>query len=116
MAKATVTVRQFPDHFKLFCFPRPSVPAHRWPKDGLASGTQRVILPQQGVDMVKFLLWCILFVLCWPAAVVGLILYPVVWLLLIPFRLIGITVAAVLSLFKAIILLPARLLGQRPGR
>jgi len=66
--------------------------------------------------MIKFLLWCILFVLCWPVAILGLILYPVVWLFLIPFRLLGITVVAVLALVKAIILLPARLLGHRPGR
>ena len=66
--------------------------------------------------MIKFLLWCLLFVVCWPVAVIGLILYPVVWLLLIPFRLLGITVTAVLALFKAIIMLPARLLGHRPGR
>ena len=66
--------------------------------------------------MVKFLLWCILFVLCWPVAVLGLLLYPVVWLLLIPFRLVGITVGAVLALIKAIVMLPARLLGHRPGR
>lgn len=66
--------------------------------------------------MLKFLLWCILFVLCWPVAVLGLLLYPVVWLLLLPFRLIGITVGAVLALFKAIIFLPARLLGHRPGK
>ena len=66
--------------------------------------------------MIKFLLWCILFVLCWPVAILGLFLYPVVWLFLIPFRLLGITVAAVLALVKAIILLPARLLGHRPGR
>ncbi len=66
--------------------------------------------------MVKFLLWCVLFVLCWPVAVLGLLLYPVVWLLLIPFRLVGITVGAVLALIKAIVMLPARLLGHRPGR
>lgn len=66
--------------------------------------------------MVKFLLWCILFVLCWPVAVLGLLLYPVVWLLLLPFRLVGITVGAVLALFKALVLLPARLLGHRPGK
>lgn len=66
--------------------------------------------------MLGFLLWCVLFVLCWPVAVLGLLLYPVVWLLLLPFRLIGITVGAVLALFKAIIFLPARLLGQRPGK
>ncbi len=66
--------------------------------------------------MLRFLLWCILFVLCWPVAVLGLLLYPLVWLLLLPFRLVGITVAAVLALFKALVFLPARLLGQRPGR
>jgi hypothetical protein len=67
------------------------------------------------IRVLKFLLWCILFVLCWPVAVLGLFLYPLVWLLLIPFRLVGITVGAVLALFKAIITLPARILGQRPG-
>ena len=68
------------------------------------------------IRVLKFLLWCILFVLCWPVAVLGLLLYPLVWLLLIPFRLVGITVGAVLALFKAIITLPARILGQRPGK
>jgi len=65
--------------------------------------------------MIKFLLWCILFVLCWPVAILGLILYPLVWLLLIPFRLVGLTVRGVLELVKALVLLPARLLGHRPG-
>ncbi len=60
--------------------------------------------------LVKFLLWLILFVLCWPLALLALILYPLVWLLLLPFRLIGITVGAVLDLFKALITLPVRLL------
>lgn len=66
--------------------------------------------------MVKFLLWCILFVLCWPVAVFGLLLYPLVWLLLLPFKLVGITVGAVLALVKALVMLPARLLGHRPGK
>lgn len=66
--------------------------------------------------MVKFLLWCILFVLCWPLAVLGLLLYPLVWLLLLPLRLVGITVTAVLELIKGVLYLPARLLGRRPGR
>lgn len=66
--------------------------------------------------MVKFLLWCILFVLCWPLALLGLVLYPLVWLLMLPLRLLGITVTAVLALFKGIVLLPARLLGVKPGR
>lgn len=60
--------------------------------------------------MVKFLLWLILLVLCWPLALLALILYPLVWLLLLPFRLLGITVHAVFDLLKAIITLPARVL------
>jgi len=59
---------------------------------------------------MKFLLWLILFVICWPIALMALVLFPIVWLLLIPFRLLGITVSAVLDLFKAVITLPARLL------
>lgn len=65
--------------------------------------------------MLKFLIWCILFVLCWPVAILGLVLYPIVWLLLLPFRLVGITIRGVLELFKALVFLPARLLGHRPG-
>ena len=63
--------------------------------------------------MVKFLLWLILLVLCWPLALLALILYPLVWLLLLPFRLLGMTVNAVFDLLKAIITLPARVLGGR---
>jgi len=59
---------------------------------------------------MKILLWLILFVLCWPLAILALFLYPIVWLLLLPFRLFGITVDAVLQLFKAIVTLPARVL------
>lgn len=58
--------------------------------------------------MIKFLLWCILFVLCWPLALLALVLYPVVWLLLLPFRIVGIAVGGVLELVGAIIMLPAR--------
>lgn len=61
---------------------------------------------------MKILLWLILLVLCWPLALFALILYPIVWLLLIPFRLVGITVTAVLDFFKAIITLPARVLKK----
>ena len=68
------------------------------------------IAPQGGRPMVKFLLWCILFVLCWPLALLALVLYPVVWLLLLPFRLVGIAVGGVLELVSAVILLPARVL------
>lgn len=60
--------------------------------------------------MLTFILWCILFVLCWPLALFALILYPIVWLLLLPFRLLGIAVGGVLELVAAIILLPARVL------
>jgi len=60
--------------------------------------------------MVKFLLWCILLVLCWPLAIVALVLYPIVWLLLLPFRLVGIAVTGVLDLIATILFLPARVL------
>ncbi len=63
--------------------------------------------------MIAFLLWCILFVLCWPLALLALVLYPLVWLLLLPFRILGIAVGGVLQLLWAIVTLPARLLGQR---
>ena len=60
--------------------------------------------------MTKFLLWCILLVLSWPLALLALVLYPLVWILLLPFRIVGIAVGGVLALFRAIILLPARVL------
>ena len=60
--------------------------------------------------MIIFLLWCLLFVLCWPVALLALVLYPLVWLLLLPFRLVGIAVEGVLELVRAIVLLPGRVL------
>ncbi len=60
--------------------------------------------------MVKFLLWCILLVLCWPLALMALVLYPFVWLVLLPFRILGIAVGGVLALLTGIIFLPARIL------
>jgi hypothetical protein len=66
-----------------------------------------------GSLMIKFLLWLILLVVCWPLALLALILYPFVWLLSLPFRLLGITVSALFDLLKAIITLPARVLGGR---
>jgi hypothetical protein len=66
--------------------------------------------------MLTFLLWVVLLVLCWPLALLALILYPIVWLLLLPFRLIGIAVEGVLELVRAVIMLPARVLGARPAR
>jgi hypothetical protein len=61
--------------------------------------------------VVGFLLWVILFVLCWPLALLALLLYPIVWLLLLPFRLVGIAVTGVFELLRAIITLPARVLA-----
>jgi len=64
--------------------------------------------------MAAFILWCILFVVCWPVALAALVLYPLVWLILLPFRIVGIAVGGALELVKAIIFLPARVLrGSR---
>ena len=60
--------------------------------------------------MTKFLLWCILLVLCWPLAVLALVLYPLIWILLIPFRILGIAVDGVLGLVRGIVMLPVRVL------
>ena len=64
--------------------------------------------------MVKFLLWVLLLVICWPIAILALVLWPLVWLISLPFRLLGIAVEGVFQLLRAVILLPARLLGARP--
>ena len=64
------------------------------------------------ITLVKFLLWCILFVLCWPVALAALILYPLVWLILLPFRILGIAVGGILMLLWTIVTLPARLLRK----
>jgi hypothetical protein len=65
--------------------------------------------------MIKLLLWLILFILCWPLALLVLVLWPIVWLVLLPFRILGIAVEGVFELLRAILFLPARLLGGRPG-
>ncbi len=65
--------------------------------------------------MVKFLLWCILLILCWPLALLALLLYPIVWLLLLPLRLVGIAVTGAFELLQAIVMLPARVL-RGPSR
>ena len=65
--------------------------------------------------MIKLLLWVILFILCWPLALLVLVLWPIVWLISIPFRLLGIAVEGVFELLRAILFLPARILGGRPG-
>lgn len=64
--------------------------------------------------MATFLLWLLLFIVCWPIAILALILYPLVWLVLLPFRILGIAVDGVLQTVKAIILLPSRILRGRP--
>jgi hypothetical protein len=60
--------------------------------------------------MVKFLLWCLLLVLCWPLALLALVAYPLVWILLIPFRVLGVAVDGVLGLLRGLLMLPARML------
>jgi hypothetical protein len=65
--------------------------------------------------MLSFLVWVLLLMVCWPIALLALLVYPVVWLLLLPFRLLGFGVDAVFGLLKGIVMLPARVLGQRPG-
>lgn len=70
----------------------------------------RIDVPARVNTMVKFLLWCILLILCWPLALAALVLYPLVWLLLLPFRVVGIAVGGVLELVRALIFLPGRML------
>ena len=62
--------------------------------------------------MLTFILWCFLFIFCWPLAIIALILYPIVWLLLLPFRIVGIAVGGVLELIWALITLPARVVRR----
>lgn len=65
--------------------------------------------------MITFLFWLLLFVLCWPLALLALVLYPIVWVILLPFRLLGFAVNGVLELLRSIFLLPARLLDRLGG-
>lgn len=65
--------------------------------------------------MIAFLLWLLLLFVCWPLALAALVLYPIIWLLLLPFRLVGLAVEGVFELLRAVILLPARVLGGRRG-
>jgi hypothetical protein len=65
-------------------------------------------------SMAKLLLWLLLFLLCWPVALAALVLSPVVWLLLLPFRILGVAVEGVLALLRALFTLPARALGAKP--
>ncbi|WP_313704821.1 hypothetical protein [Massilia sp.] len=66
--------------------------------------------------MLGFLLWLLLLFVCWPLALLALVVYPLVWLLLLPFRLLGIGVEAVFELLRAVVMLPARVLGLSSGR
>jgi hypothetical protein len=63
--------------------------------------------------LLLFVAWCILFVLCWPLALLALVLFPFVWLLSLPLRLVGLTLGAVYAFLKALLFLPARMLGSR---
>lgn len=65
--------------------------------------------------MATFLIWLVLLIVCWPLALLALVLYPIIWLILLPFRLLGIAVESVFELLRAILMLPARILGG-PGR
>ena len=64
--------------------------------------------------MFTFILWCILFVMCWPLAILALLLWPIIWLLTLPFRLLGMTTVFLFALLSAIVLLPFRALHHRP--
>ena len=66
--------------------------------------------------MLSCILWLVLLFVCWPLALLALLLYPIVWLLLLPFRLIGIGVQGVFELLRAVVMLPARILGSNPNR
>jgi len=70
--------------------------------------------PPEVILMAAFLLWLLLLVFCWPLALLALVLYPIVWLLLLPFRLVGFTVGAVFAFLGALLMLPARVLRGRP--
>src|SRR5262245_29688632 len=82
-------------------------PAREW----LLQHMRHVLSSNQ--RMVTFLVWVILLAVCWPLALLAVLLYPVVWLLLLPFRIVGIAVGGVLALFEAVVFLPARVLGAR---
>ena len=66
--------------------------------------------------MIKFLLWCLLLVVCWPLAILALVLWPLVWLISLPFRMLGIAVDGVFGLLRGIVMLPARILGGGGAR
>ncbi|MFI2810780.1 MULTISPECIES: hypothetical protein [Microbulbifer] len=65
--------------------------------------------------MLNFLLWLLLLILCWPLALLALVAWPFIWLLSLPFRLVGITFEAIFAFLRAVLMLPARILGQKPA-
>lgn len=75
------------------------------------AGSCAATVPAYAKGMLKFLLWLVLLVMCWPLALLALVLYPLVWVVLLPFRIIGIAVDGVFALLRAVFLLPARILG-----
>lgn len=76
----------------------------------MAAIAERIPLGIVLEDMGKFLLWCILLLLCWPLALLALVVYPLVWILLLPFRIVGIAVDGVLGVVRGVVMLPARVL------
>lgn len=90
---------------------RPSIPRRRHEPRSWRCGQAPQTLKENAV--LGFLLWCILFVLCWPLALLALLLWPLAWLLTLPFRLLGIAVEGVFGLLRALVMLPARVLGGR---
>lgn len=92
---------------KLFVDRHSQMPASRGTTTGV--GAYYRLSQHEDNDMAKFLLWCILLVICWPLALLAVIAYPFVWLLLLPFRIVGIAVGGVLELVSAIIFLPVRM-------
>ena len=71
------------------------------------------VSPNMGPAMVTFLVWILVFIVCWPIALLALVLYPIVWLLSLPFRILGIAVDGVFELLRSILFLPARVLGSK---
>ena len=98
----------------------PIGPAAALSKEGIQSAVDfRAIKNDKESTMkalILFIGWCILFVLCWPVALLALILFPLVWLISLPLRLIGITLEALFALLRALLFLPARLLGSRKSK
>ena len=76
----------------------------------------QIDLDSVGAPVTRFIFWCVLFARCWPLALVALVLWPLVWLVSLPFRLIGTTFEALFALLRAILFLPARVLGYRDRR